>query len=133
MKSILPLICALAFAWPAHAADGQSDAASAAAKESQIIELVGESYSFKPDRIVVKANVPVVLRVRKASGIIPHNFVIDAPQAGVQVKEAIGSEPKLVRVTFTAPGEYPYFCSKKAPFGKTHRQRGMEGTIVVTK
>lgn len=136
MKPALPVLCALMLALPAYAGEERQEKVATAAvtqDQSQVVELLGDSYLFKPDRIAVKANVPVELKVRKAPGMVPHNFVIDAPRAGVRVKEDLGKEPKTIRVTFSTPGEYPFFCSKKPPFGKAHRERGMEGTIVVTK
>lgn len=137
MKSALPVLYALMLALPAYAGEERQEKVSTAAvtqeDQNQVVELLGDSYFFKPDRIVVKANVPVELKVRKAPGMVPHNFVIDAPQAGVRVKEEIGKEPKTILVTFSTPGEYPFFCSKKPPLLKAHRARGMEGTIVVTK
>jgi len=97
----------------------------------QRIRLVSGSYFFKPDRIVVKANVPVELLVSRESGITPHNLVIRAPEAGVVVDEELATDPKKIAFTPTKAGKYPFYCSKKLPFVAGHREKGMEGILEV--
>jgi len=98
----------------------------------QRVEVVGGSYYFEPYRIVVKVGVPVELKVRKDS-IIPHDIVIEAPEAGIKIKEELKKEPKIIKFTPTATGTYPIYCSKKPPFFKSHRERGMEGVLEIVK
>jgi plastocyanin len=88
---------------------------------------------FNPDYIIVKVNVPVELIVKKELGIAPHDIVINAPEAGIDFKEEMGSEPKVVRFTPAKAGKYPIYCSKKFLFFKSHRERGMEGILEVTE
>src|SRR6185295_9505565 len=97
----------------------------------QRIRLVSGSYFFKPDRIVVKANMPVELLVSRESGITPHNLVIRAPEAGVVVDEELATDPKKIAFTPTKAGKYPFYCSKKLPFMAGHREKGMEGVLEV--
>jgi plastocyanin domain-containing protein len=97
----------------------------------QRIRLVSGSYFFKPERIVVKANVPVELLVSRESGITPHNLVIRAPEAGVMVDEELATDPKKIAFTPTKAGKYPFYCSKKLPFMAGHREKGMEGVLEV--
>lgn len=99
----------------------------------QVVEIVGGSYFFDPNRIVVRVNLPVELRVRKEGGIVPHNITIDAPDAGVQINENLSTDPKSIKLTFTKTGEYAFYCGKKPPFLKSHRERGMEGTFQVVE
>lgn len=99
----------------------------------QRVEIMGGGYFYKPDHITVKVNVPVELKVRKEGGIIPHDFVIDAPDAGINVKESLSSETKVIRFTPTKVGTYPFYCSKKPPFFKSHRDKGMEGVLKVVE
>jgi plastocyanin len=98
----------------------------------QEVALVGGSYFFDPSHIVVKVNVPIELRVRKESGVAPHNFVIDAPDAGVRVDEEVEDEPQTIHMTFTRVGDYDFDCTKKLPFLPSHRDKGMAGQIQVT-
>ena len=98
----------------------------------QRVEMVGGSYFFEPDRIMVKVNVPVELKIRKESGFTPHDIVLKAPEAGIDIEVDLGSDSKTVTFTPTKVGEYPFYCDKKLPFAKSHRDRGMEGVLVVT-
>lgn len=97
----------------------------------QRIRVISGSYFFKPDRIVVKANVPVELLASRESGITPHNFVIQAQEAGVMVDEDLATDPKKIAFTPTKAGKYPFYCSKKLPFMAGHREKGMEGVLEV--
>ncbi len=91
------------------------------------------SYFFDPDYVVVRVNVPVEVTIRKEAEITPHDFVIDAPEAGLHVKESLSTEPKVIKFTPTKIGRYPFFCDKKLLFFKSHRERGMEGVLEVTE
>ena len=75
--------------------------------------------------------VPVELKVRKESGWVPHNFVVKAPEAGIDFEESLGTEAKTIRFTPTKAGTYPMYCSKKLLFFESHREKGMEGMIEV--
>ena len=97
----------------------------------QRIRLVAGSYFFKPNHIVVKVNVPVELTASRESGITPHDLVIRADEAGLAVKEDLGTEPKRITFTATKPGKYAIYCSKKLPFVAGHREKGMEGVLEV--
>jgi len=99
----------------------------------QRVTIVGGSYFFKPNHIVVKVNIPVELKVSKESGfsLVPHDIVAKSPEAGIEFKESLSSSPQLIKFTPTKVGKYPMYCSKKAPFSKTHREKGMEGVIEV--
>jgi plastocyanin domain-containing protein len=98
---------------------------------TQKVEVLAGSYWFKSNHIVVKQNVPVELSVSKESGITPHDIVMKSPEAGMQFEESLSTTPKTIKFTPTKVGSYPFYCSKKPPFGKSHRERGMEGVIEV--
>jgi plastocyanin domain-containing protein len=97
----------------------------------QRVEITGGSYYFDPNVIVVKVNVPVELKVKKAGGATPHNIVIKAPEAGIDFSESLSSKPKLILFTPTKVGKYAFECTKKAPFSKSHKDRGMHGVLEV--
>ena len=96
-------------------------------------EVIGGEYYFDPNYIVVKVNKPVELNVKKTGGYTPHNIVVKAPEAGINFSESMGKEPKVIKFTPTAVGKYPMYCSKKLPFVKSHRDRGMDGFIEVVE
>jgi plastocyanin len=97
----------------------------------QRFEIIVDSYSFKPDQITVKVGEPVEIVLRSVTSIIPHNFSIDDPAAGLDVNVDVPSG-KDVSVTFTPnkPGKFQFYCNKKGIFG-SHMKKGMVGTIEV--
>ena len=99
----------------------------------QRVDIVGGTYFFKPNHIIVKVNVPVELKVRKDGWFVPHNIVIKAPEAGIDFDESISTDPKIIRFTPTKVGVYPFYCSKKLLFFESHREKGMEGKLEVTE
>jgi len=98
----------------------------------QRVAIVGGSYYFDPERVVVKVNVPVELTLKKeAGGLTPHSFLLQAPEAGIDVKIGLSSAPKTVTFTPKKTGRYPYYCDKKLLFAESHRQKGMAGVLEV--
>jgi heme/copper-type cytochrome/quinol oxidase subunit 2 len=92
-----------------------------------------DSYYSAPSHLVVEAGKPVELTLVSESTFAPHDFVIDDPASGLSVKQNVGSG-KTVKVGFTPQktGRFAFYCSKKAPFSKSHREKGMEGVLEVT-
>lgn len=97
----------------------------------QHVSIVGGNYFFRPNRVIVKVNVPVEFGVTLERGIVPHTLVIDAPEAGIQVNEKLSSEVRKIRFTPTATGSYPFYCKNKLLFLKSHRDKGMEGILEI--
>ncbi len=129
------MICAFIYMAVAASAAELKEAyqATIGADGVQRVEILGGGYFFKPNHVVVKVNVPVELKVRKEGGIVPHDIVIDAPDAGIAVRESLSTEPKVIRFTPTKVGKYPFYCSKKPPFFASHREKGMEGLLEVVE
>ena len=99
----------------------------------QRVEVTGDTYYFDPNVIVVKVNVPVELKVKKAGGIAPHNIVVKAPDAGINIEESLSTEPKSIQFTPTKVGKYPFECTKRFLFFKSHKDRGMHGMLEVVE
>ncbi len=99
-----------------------------AADGIQRVEVTAHTFWFEPNRIVVKAGLPVELHMKNGSFLVPHNFSCVAPQAGVQIDAGLGmfKDSENARFTPTTPGEYPFFCDKDH-----HSNKGMTGTLVV--
>lgn len=106
--------------------------ALAVAAEPLVIEVKLDSYSIKPDKITVKTGEPVILKVKNEASFLPHNLVIKAPQAGVDIKIDV-SAGKTGEASFTPtqPGHYEIICDKTPPIGKSHKEKGMHGLLVV--
>lgn len=97
----------------------------------QRVDVLGGEYYFDPSVIVVKVNVPVELKIKKAGGITPHDIMLKAPEAGINFSESLSSEPKIIKFTPTKTGKYPFECSKRFMFFKSHKDQGMHGTLEV--
>ena len=94
----------------------------------QHVEITAHSFWFDPNRVVVKAGVPVELRVKNGAFFVPHNLSCMAPAASIQLDEGLGlfGDSEKAQFTPTTPGEYPFFCKVDG-----HGKKGMTGTIVV--
>lgn len=99
----------------------------------QHVRILGGSYFFKPNRIVVKKNVPVELSVSLEPGIVPHTIVTKAPEAGIAFEESLSSTPKIITFTAAAAGEYTFYCKNKLLFFPSHHDKGMHGVIEVVE
>ena len=121
----------LAFLAATAGAQEKKAVASIGADGVQRVEIVGGSYFFDPNHIVVKVNVPVEIKIRKGGGLFPHDFVLKAPEAGIDVVVDFDTEPKTVSFTPTKAGQYPFYCDKRLLFFKSHRDRGMHGMLEV--
>jgi plastocyanin len=97
----------------------------------QKVEIIVDSYSFKPDTITVEAGKPVEITLRSVASTITHDFTIDDPESGLSVvQEVRGGRDATVTFTPEKPGTYKFYCGKKNIFG-SHEKKGMVGTIVV--
>jgi plastocyanin domain-containing protein len=99
----------------------------------QKVKILAGSYFFDPDYIIVKIKIPVELTISKEPGMTPHTFAIKEPDAGIEIDESLSTEPKTIKFTPNKVGKYPFYCSKKLLFFKSHREQGMEGIIEVVE
>lgn len=99
----------------------------------QRVNILAGSFYFDPDYILVRVNVPVEVMIKKEAEITPHDFIIDAPEAGLHVREPLSADPKVIKFIATKVGKYPFYCDQKFLFFKSHRERGMVGTLEVTE
>ena len=98
----------------------------------QRAEIIVDSYSYNPDHLIVMANAPVELILKSVTLIVPHTFVIQAKEAGLEIHEDIPSgKTNTVRFTPTQAGKFKFFCENKLLFFKSHEAKGMVGTLEV--
>jgi plastocyanin len=131
----LLLALALVAALPARAEDAPAEAPVAAtlgADGVQRATMTMGSYFYRPRHLVVTAGKPVELTLTAEEGFTPHDFVIDDPASGIEVKQDVGGgKTAVVRFTPANAGTFAIYCSKKAPFMASHRKKGMEGVLEV--
>ncbi|MDH4133949.1 MAG: cupredoxin domain-containing protein [Gammaproteobacteria bacterium] len=105
---------------------------SLGAAEPMVVDVKLDSYSFKPDKITVKAGQPVTLKLVNEATFIPHNLVIRSPEAGIEIKlDLSAGKSGEVSFTPTKAGTYEMICDKTPPIGKSHKEKGMHGTLIV--
>jgi plastocyanin len=99
---------------------------------SQAVTLTLGDYHFDPDSIEVRSSYPVVLTLINKDSITPHNFTLqdNAARLGIDIDVGAGST-SIIEFKVEKPGVYTFYCDKKLPFMKSHRARGMEGTLIV--
>jgi len=141
MKNPLPFflfyaglaVCATCRAADTLPADEKVYKSTIAADGVQHVRIQGGSYFFRPSHVIVRVNVPVEFAVSVDSGVVPHSFVIQAPEAGIRVDESLSPATKVIRFTPTTAGKYPFYCNNKLLFFKSHREKGMEGLLDVVE
>lgn len=107
-------------------------AAPAADTEAQQVTVHLGDYRFHPDVIELVAGRPVELTLVNDDKITPHNFTLKEPNAGIDLDAAVSAgESTTLRFTPQTAGSYIFYCNKKLPFMKSHRERGMEGKLTV--
>ena len=103
-----------------------------AAPATRIIPVKMGDYRFNPDTIRVQAGQTIQLELTNTDSLTPHNFTLKAEAAGLDVDTDVSAgKTEVVNITPLAPGSYKFYCNKKLIFMKSHRDRGMEGTLVV--
>ena len=135
-KYLLPMIVLLAVLIATQAGAAEQEKRFVAKVDSdgiQRVDILGGSYFFDPNYIIVKVNIPVEFRIRKEAGYTPHNFILKAQEAGIVISQDLGKEPAIIKFTPTKPGTYEYYCGKKLLFFKSHKEKGMVGTLEVTE
>jgi len=107
-------------------------AASAADAGAQQVTVHLGDYRFQPDTIEVVAGRPVELTLVNDDKITPHNFTMKEPNAGIDLDASV-SAGKSTTLQFTRrrPAVTFFYCNKKLPFMKSHREHGMEGKLTV--
>lgn len=97
----------------------------------QKINMVGGSYYFKPNDVIVKKNIPVEIVIKKDPGSASHSIVLHAAEAGIDFEVELSTEPQTITFTPTKAGKYPFYCDEG--FIVPHRTKGMEGVLEVTE
>lgn len=91
-----------------------------------------ESYSFAPHHIIVQVGQPVELILSNESFLVPHNFILNVPEAGLMIeKNIISGNTETIQFTPTHTGIYPFYCDNQLLFFPSHREEGMEGKLEV--
>jgi uncharacterized cupredoxin-like copper-binding protein len=116
MSTLMVTACSSAVTTPA----GVSDDAQ------QVTLDVGNSLSFEPAAISVRAGQPVRLVLRN-TGLVPHDFSLSDGVAQPVRITAAGGQTASGTFTIEQPGTYSFECSMPG-----HASGGMRGTLTAT-
>ena len=104
----------------------------AADTETTYIRVTLGDYSYMPHEIKVKAGKPVVLQLVNTDLITPHNFILPDPEFGLDTNVDIPAGTTVeVQLNPQWPGSFTFYCDKRLPLMKSHREKGMEGKLIV--
>jgi plastocyanin len=97
-----------------------------------VIDLKLGDFRFLPKEIQLSANQPAILRLVNTDSITPHNFTMETGSASPIIEvDLLGGESVEVKLPPLPAGRYIFYCSNKLLFMKSHREKGMEGILIV--
>src|SRR3990167_11337233 len=80
------MLLRLSWTLAAFSAESQGVIVPVSADGVQRMEVTVDSYSFTPNRLIVRENIPVELTLKSVTWLVPHNFVFKSPEAGLDRK-----------------------------------------------
>lgn len=105
---------------------------NAAENDPKVIQVKMGDYRFMPAEIKLVAGQPVVLQLLNTDSITPHNFTLEDADSGLDLNVDVPAGDSVeVHLMPLWPGRHTFYCSNKLLFMKSHREKGMEGTLVV--
>jgi len=106
---------------------------SAADSDTRVIIVKLGDYRFIPDKIRLTTGQPVILRLENTDLITPHNFSLDDPNDGLDTNVDVPAGDTVdVPLLPLFAGTHTFYCRNKLLFMDSHREKGMEGTLVVS-
>ena len=128
---LMSLLLILQLLWATHLFAEDKRFVAQVVDGKQTVEIIGGDYFFDPNVVVLQVNVPVEFKAKKEKGVVPHDLVILAPEAGIDVNIGLKSDWQTVTFVPTRVGTYPMECQKKLLWFESHKEKGMEGRIEV--
>jgi uncharacterized cupredoxin-like copper-binding protein len=127
----LLLFVILACGTPGKKLSPTTEIAKIAKGDTLQAEITLRNFYFDPSRIETQVDKPLRLTLKKRSGflgIVPHDFNLIAPDAGLKVaaQKVPGGDGVTIMITPAKVGEYKFFCGKDG-----HAKKGMVGLLIV--
>jgi len=98
----------------------------------RVIRVQLGDYHFMPVELQLVAEQPVVLQLVNTDTFTPHNFTLEDPNHGLDVNvDILAGETVEVHLMPLWPGRHTFYCSNKLLFMDSHREKGMQGTLIV--
>jgi len=100
--------------------------------DKKVIEIKQGDYRFIPQDIQLIADQPAILRLVNTDSITSHNFTMKAANSEADINvDVLGGKSIDVQLEPLSAGRYTFFFANKLIFIKSHREKGMEGTLLV--
>lgn len=100
--------------------------------DTRVIEVKLGDYRFMPGEIQLVTGQPVILRLVNTDTITPHNFTLEDPSDGLDTNVDVpAGESVYVQLMPLVAGRHTFYCRNKLLFMESHREKGMEGTLIV--
>ncbi len=100
--------------------------------DTRVINIKLGDYRFIPDKINLVTGQPVILRLENTDLITPHNFSLDDASDGLDTNVDVpAGETVDVALLPLFAGTHIFSCRNKLLFMDSHREKGMEGTLIV--
>ncbi|MBT8128567.1 MAG: hypothetical protein HKO86_07085 [Gammaproteobacteria bacterium] len=100
---------------------------------TEMIKVEMGGYRFMPHEIRLTANKAAVLRLVNTDKTIPHNFTLKIAGNNIDIDiDVSGGESADVHLPALPAGSYSFYCGNKMVFSESHRDKGMQGTLVVS-
>ncbi len=114
------------------AAAGLNNHLLAGEANTKIIQILLGDYQFMPSELKIVVGQPVVLQLVNTDMLTPHNFTLDDPNDGLDVDIDVSAGDTVeVHLMPLVAGHHTFYCSNKLLFMDSHREKGMEGTLIV--
>ena len=114
------------------AATGLHGLLYAAEDDIRVIQVRLGDYHFMPGELQLVAGQPVVLQLVNTDTFTPHNFTLEDPNNGLDVDVDVSAGDTVeVHLMPLWPGSHTFYCSNKLLFMDSHREKGMQGTLIV--
>lgn len=96
------------------------------------IEVKLGDYRYMPGNIQLVAEQPVILHLINTDSFTPHNFTLEDPSDGLDVNVDVpAGESVDVQLMPLWAGKHTFYCRNKLWLMDSHREKGMEGTLIV--
>ena len=106
---------------------------AAIADEPALVEIKLGDYRFMPEEIQIVAGQTARLRLVNTDSVVPHNFTLKAADNTALIDvDVVAGETIEVELGPLSTGRYTFYCDKKMLFMKSHRDKGMQGSLNVT-
>ena len=100
--------------------------------KTKVIDVKLGDYKYMPGDIQLVVQQPVILRLTNTDLMTPHNFIIEYDSDGLDTNVDVSPGDTVeVHLMPLVAGTHTFYCSKKFLFLDSHREKGMEGKLII--